>query len=68
MADPLQVEQRGSGIDIAKDVGRRLIDRHGARAGHRIGPLSGMQAQGFELKELGVGHGALPLSDFLRST
>jgi hypothetical protein len=44
-------------IDIVEDIGGRLIDRHGARAGYRIGPLTGMQAEAVELERFGIGHG-----------
>ena len=42
---PLQVEQRGRVLGVVEHVGGGLVDRHGARAGGRIGPLAGMQAQ-----------------------
>ncbi len=61
MADALQVEQRRGRLDIAKDIGGGLIDRHRSRAGGGIGPLAGMQAQRLETEELGVGHGLEPV-------
>ena len=60
VARPLQVEQRRGLIGIVEDVGRRLIDRHGARAVHRIRMLAGMQAQGVEPGRFGRGHQSTP--------
>ena len=60
MAADLEVEQAGGVLDIAEDIGGRLVDRHGARAGHRIGPLARMQRECVKLEEIGVGHEALP--------
>ena len=51
-----EIEQRGGVIGILKDVGRRLIDRHGARAGHGIRMLAGVQAQRFKRGRLWRGH------------
>ena len=59
VAGALQIEQRGRMVRILKDVGRRLVDRNGARAGHRIGMLAGMQAQGFKGRGLRSGHAGL---------
>ena len=52
----LQVEQRGRMVRILKHVRRRLVDRNGARPGHRIRMLAGMQAQGFKGRGFRCGH------------
>ena len=41
----LQREQIGGVLGALEDVRRRLVDRHGARAGGRIGNLAGVQRQ-----------------------
>ena len=60
VAADLEVEQARGMIDVAEHEGRRLVDRHGARAGDRIGMLAGMQGQRVGLQELGFDHGASP--------
>src|SRR5215469_14812348 len=45
VAERLQAKQRSSMIDAFKDIGRRLIDRRGARAGGRIGLGAGMNGE-----------------------
>ena len=42
MSGALQIKQRRRMLGVFEDVRGSLIDRHGARAGHRIGPLSGV--------------------------
>ena len=59
---PLQVEQRGRVVGVLEDERRRLIDRNGARAGHRVGMLAGMQAQRFKGRWLRCGHRYLSIS------
>ena len=61
MAGDLQIEQRGGMVGVAKDVGRRLVDRRRARAGDGVGMLPGMQAQGLEGGRLWRGHSVLVL-------
>ncbi len=51
----LQIEVRGRARDVLEDVARGLEDRHGARAGVRIGPLARVQRTRVE-PELPVGH------------
>jgi hypothetical protein len=55
VAEGLQVEQAGRVVRRVEHVGRGLVDRHRARAGGRIGNLSGVQAQRAEAV-LTVGH------------
>ncbi len=57
VAGLLEIEERGGVVAVAEDVARRLIDRHGARAGDGIGPLPGMERQRGKFGKLGVGHG-----------
>ena len=59
VAGAFQVEQPGGVIGIVEHVGRRLVDRDGARAGDRIGMLPGMQAQGLERRGFWSGHAFL---------
>ncbi len=54
----LEVEERGRVIGVAEDIGRRLVDRHLARPGRRIGPRAGMDLQ--RVEAIGLGHGGLP--------
>ena len=56
VAGALEIEQRGGMIDVAEDVGRRLVDRHRARAEDRVRMLARMQAERVEFQEFGVGH------------
>ncbi len=53
----LEVEQRGGVVAVLEDEARRLIDRHRARPGGRVGPLPGMEGEGGEIEIFGVGHG-----------
>ena len=57
----LQVEQAGRVLGVVEHVGRGLVDRHGARAGGRIGPLAGMQRERVEARTARRGHGAISL-------
>ena len=57
VAADLEIEQARGVVDVAEHEGRRLVDRHGPRAGDGIGMLAGMQRQRVGLQELGVGHG-----------
>ncbi|MND06775.1 hypothetical protein D3C83_283510 [compost metagenome] len=50
-------------LDIAEHVGGRLVDRHGARTGRRIGLLAGMHGERIELEELRIGHGGLQMTE-----
>ena len=52
----LQVEIRGRRFRILEHVARGLKDRHGARAGIRIGPLPGVHLTRFESKVTGLFH------------
>src|SRR3546814_2932685 len=56
----LEVEQARRPVDVGKDVGGRLVDRRGARAGRRIGLLAGVQAEGIELEQLRIDHWPAP--------
>ncbi len=56
MAGAFEVEERSGVVGIIEDVGRRLIDRHGARAGRRVGALTGVQAQRVEGGRAGGWH------------
>src|SRR5262249_29156421 len=56
----LQIEERGGVVAVAEDVAGGLVDRHGARARRRVGPLSRMEAQRREAWEPGVRHGESP--------
>ncbi len=66
VAGALQIEQRGRMVGILKDVGRRLVDRNGARAGHRIRMLPGVQAERFKRRGLRSGHAGLQNSPTIR--
>ena len=55
-----QVEQRGRLVGVAEDVGRGLVDRHGARAGRRVGPVAGVDRARVETMELGLDHDVPP--------
>ena len=55
----LHVEERRGVVRVAEHEGRGEIDRNRARAGDRIGPLSGVQAERVELERSGCGHGVL---------
>ena len=57
VAADLEVEQARGMVDVAEDEGRRLVDRHGPRAGDRVGMLARMQRQRVGLEEFGVDHG-----------
>ena len=59
VAGALQVEQRRGVVGVLEHVGRGLVDRHRARAGHRVGLLAGMQAQGLERGRFRSGHAGL---------
>ena len=48
VAGAFEVEQRGGVIGVLEHVRGGLVDRHGARAGRRIGVLAGVQAQRLE--------------------
>ena len=56
VAERLQVEQARSMISAVEHVRGRLVDRHRARAGRRIGQLPGVQAQRF-YSEFSIRHG-----------
>ena len=46
-------------LGVVEHVGGGLVDRHGARAGGRIGPLPRVQAERIEARRFGCGgHGA----------
>ena len=47
----LQGEQVGGVLGVVEDVGGGLVDRHGARAGGRVGRLAGVQGEGLEALE-----------------
>jgi hypothetical protein len=57
VAGALEIEQGGRLVDVAEDIGRGLVDRHGACPSRRVWLLAGMQAEGVEAQEFGVGHG-----------
>ncbi len=57
VAGALEVEQRRGVVDALKHVGRRLVDRHRARAEHRVGVLAGVERERVEAQEFGIGHG-----------
>ena len=56
VAGAFEVEQRSRVVGVLKDIGRRLVDRHRARAGDGIGVLACMQAQGLEGGWFGCWH------------
>src|SRR3546814_7582151 len=43
-------------LDVGEDIGGGMIDRHVARAGHRIGRRAGMDGTGFEAGLAGMVH------------
>src|SRR3546814_10773220 len=49
VAELFKVEQRSGVFRALEDIGRRLVDRRGARAGGRIGRGSCMDRKGFDL-------------------
>ena len=56
VAGAFEIEQRRRVIGIGEDVGGGLVDRHGARAGRRIGALAGVQAERVEGGRTRSGH------------
>ena len=48
VAERLEVEQRGRVVDVVEHVGRRLVDRHVAGAGGRVGRGAGVDRAGLE--------------------
>ena len=48
VAELLQIEQSCRVVDVVEHVGRGLVDRHGPRAGGRIGLGAGVHRQGLE--------------------
>ena len=52
MTGAFQIEQSCGMIGAVKNIGRRLIDRHRPRAGHRVGLLPSMQAQRVKFQEI----------------
>ena len=57
IAEALQVEERGGVRGVLENVGSGLVDRHGARAGFGIGPVSGVQ------RACGEAEGAVGMED-----
>ncbi len=55
MAGRLHVEEGGRGVGIRKDVGSRLVDRHGPGTGGRVGRLAGMDRQSVRMRGFGAG-------------
>ena len=57
-----EAEEAGAVLGVIEDVGRGLVDRHGAGVGRRVGLLSGVKLEGFKVVVFGVvGHVVLPL-------
>ncbi len=59
VAGALQIEQGCRVVRILKDIGSRLVDRNGARAGHGIGMLASVQAERFKGRGFRCGHASL---------
>ena len=49
-------------LAVAEHVGRRLVDRHRAGAGRRVGARAGVDLLGLEAPGCGVGHAPSPLA------
>ena len=60
VAGALEVEERRRLLGVVEDVGGGLIDRHRARAGHRIRLLPRVEAQRVALEGQGVSHHQSP--------
>jgi hypothetical protein len=54
----LEVEEGGGVVDVIEDVGRRLVDRHGAGAGRGIGPLARVETERRKAREFRLWHGS----------
>ena len=48
VAERLEVEQGGRVVDVLEDVGGRLVDRHVARSGDRVGSCAGVDGPRLE--------------------
>ena len=48
VAEAVEVEEVGRVLGVLEDVGRRLVDRHGPRAGDRVDALAGVERAGVE--------------------
>ena len=60
VAEGLQPEQRGGVVGVVEDVGGRLVDRRGARAGRRIGLGAGVDGERIEPRSV-LGHFSSPM-------
>ena len=63
-----EIEQPRGVVRVAEHVGRRVVDRHRARPGGGVGPLTGVKRKSVELVEPVTAHGVcLPVACCLRA-